>query len=274
MASDDSWVHAAQSHRSDPRILNRRTLEHDHRTLAGLLRPGLLVLDIGCGPGAITAGIAKAVGPHGQVVGIDREDSLLELARATHASVSNLRFELGDATTLNFHAQFDIVSSARTLQWIANPALAISKMKDAAKIGGMVVALDYNHVDNDWEPKPPPEFRQFYKAFLAWREANGWDNAMADHIPQLFRAAGLVDVNSLVQDEIVERGAADFTERTALWSDVIEKLGEKIAAAGFLTTLEVQAAGEGYREWAADHLSKQLLALHAVTGRVVGGSLA
>lgn len=40
---------AAQSHRSDPRILGRRTLQRDHRHLARLLRPGLAVLDVGCG---------------------------------------------------------------------------------------------------------------------------------------------------------------------------------------------------------------------------------
>ena len=48
-----------QTHRSDPQVLNRRTLEIDHRVLAGVLRPGMSVLDVGCGTGAITAGIAR-----------------------------------------------------------------------------------------------------------------------------------------------------------------------------------------------------------------------
>src|SRR5215472_11030821 len=106
----------AQSHRSDPRILGLRTLQRDHRCLAALLRPGLCVLDVGCGTGAITAGAAKAVGPHGHVVGIDRDAVLLELARTEHSMVPNLRFEYVDVTTLTSRAQFDIVSAARTLQ--------------------------------------------------------------------------------------------------------------------------------------------------------------
>src|SRR5690349_17877386 len=133
---------SAQSHRSDPRILGRRTLERDHRQLAGMLRPGQSVLDVGCGTGAITAGIAKAVGTDGQVVGIDRDEALLELARTEHASLPNLRFERGDVTSLTATAQFDVVTAARTLQWIADPALAISKMKQAAKASGMLVVLD------------------------------------------------------------------------------------------------------------------------------------
>src|SRR5690348_8806028 len=123
----------AQSHRSDPRILGRRTLERDHRALARLLRPGLSVLDVGCGTGAITAGIAQVVGAQGRVVGVDRDEGLLELARESHRECSNLQFGQADATSLRYCAQFDIVTAARTLQWISDPGLAISKMKDAAK---------------------------------------------------------------------------------------------------------------------------------------------
>ena len=136
---------AAQTHRSDPRILGRRNLERDHRCLAQLLRPGLSVLDIGCGTGAITAGVARAVGPDAQVVGIDRDEVLLGLARSEHAALQNLRFECGDATAMTFHSQFDVVSAARTLQWIASPSRAIAGMKQAAKPGGVLVVLDYNH---------------------------------------------------------------------------------------------------------------------------------
>ena len=157
----------AQSHRSDRRILGRRTVQRDHRCLAELLHPGLSVLDVGCGTGAISADAAKAVGPHGHVVGIDREEVLLELARTEHALVPSLRFEYGDVTTLTSCAQFDIVSAARALQWIAEPPLAISKMKQAAKPSGVLVVLDYNHTSNDWEPDPPGEFKLFYNAFLA-----------------------------------------------------------------------------------------------------------
>ncbi len=53
------------------RILNTRTLHNAHPRLAERLIPGLRVLDIGCGTGTITRGIAEAVAPHGEVVGVD-----------------------------------------------------------------------------------------------------------------------------------------------------------------------------------------------------------
>src|SRR5215510_15010023 len=116
---------SVQTHQSNPRILRRRTLERDHRHLATLLRPALSVLDVGCGTGAITAGIAKAVGPASEVIGADRDAALLEIARAEHGHVSNLRFEQLDAGGLDFRRKFDIVSAARTLQWISDPGTVV-----------------------------------------------------------------------------------------------------------------------------------------------------
>jgi len=258
----------AQSHRSDPRILGRRTLDRDHRALARLLRPGLSVLDVGCGTGAITAGIARAVGVQGHVVGVDRDERLLQLAREGYRECSNLQFQPGDATSLSYRAPFDIITAARTLQWISDPGLAISKMKHAAKRDGLLVILDYNHTKSEWAPDPPPAFRHFYRAFLGWRDANSWDNEMGDHLPAYFREAGLLAIRSEIEDEIAARGEADFVGRAGLWSEVIENLGEPVSKAGFCTESELRAARESYNAWVETGLEKQTLALRAVIGRV------
>ena len=260
-----------QQHQSDTRVLNRRTLQNDHRYLATLLRPGLSVLDVGFGTGAITVGIAAAVGPDGPVVGVDRDEDLLARAREEHSAIPNLRFEYGDATSLTFRGQFDIATAARTLQWIADPRLAVMRMKAAAKPGGLIVILDYNLAANEWEPKPPAAFRDFYQAFLDWRAASQWDNHMADHLPGLFQGAGLLDIESHIQDEIAERGAPHFEQHAKLWTWVIENVGERIVQAGFLTEAQLQEAHQRYEPWAETELTKQTLRMRTVVGRVVGG---
>lgn len=258
----------AQSHRSDGRTLGRRTLEQDHRHLVGLLRPGLSVLDVGCAGGAITVGIAKAVGPDGLVVGVDRDPSQLETARAHGMEHANLRFEPGDAGSLPYRSQFDIVTAARTLPWIPDPEQAVSAMARAAKPGGSVVILDYNHEDNGWAPAPPVEFQRFYQAFLDWRTAHSWDNRMAAHLPALMEAAGLVEVQSHIQDEVVERGDPGFPARTSLWIEVIDSVGAQVVQGGYCPDADLQTVRRLYEEWVLTELTRQTLAMRTVTGRV------
>jgi SAM-dependent methyltransferase len=201
-------------------------------------------------------------------VGVDRDDALPDIARLEHSGIPNLRFERGDATTLKFHREFDIVTAAPTLQWVGEPAAAVSSMAQTVRSGGIVLVLDYSHTRNCREPEPPREFMVLYEAFPAWRDANQWDNAMADHLPELFRHAGLTRIENHQQDEIVERGDADFSERAALWSEVIENVGRQLASARFCTGAQIEAAWEVYPSFVEGSLSQQTLAMSAVVGRV------
>ncbi len=118
------------------------------------------------------------------------------------------------------------------------------KMKGALRSGGMLVVLDYDHARNALEPEPPAEFRVAYQAFLAWRAANGWDNEMATHLPGLFRDAGLVDISSHVQDEIVDRGSPDFPETSKLWLRTLESCANSLIAGGFLNEDQFEPGAE------------------------------
>lgn len=221
------------------------------------------VLDAGCGTGAITAGIAKAVAPAGRVVGIDRDESLLQLARQEHLDIGNLTFETQDVLSLTYKNAFDIVTSARALQWVGDPAAALARMTGAAKQGGYIVVLDYNHDNNSWEPEPPESFQRFYQTFLGWRKANGWDNRMADSLPGLFCAAGIEEIEIHPDDEITTSGDPD----SSLWIRVIEGVGPQIVSEGMLSEPQRLAAESDYRDWAATRLQKQTLQMRTVIGR-------
>ncbi len=257
-----------QTHTSDPRVLDRRTLERDHRRLAELLKPGLAVLDVGCGTGAITAGIARAVGATGTVLGIDRDPTLLELARSRFADVQNLVFEEHDILSFDGQGGFDIAAAARTLQWISRPVEALKRMNSAVKPGGFVVALDYNHAQLTLEPPPPAEFCTFYDAFLGWREANGWDNWMADRLRPLFKEAGLKDVVVSVEDEIAAFGEPAFGDAVGIWGNVVETIGPQVALSGFLTEADRLSAAKAIEDWVKTRARRQTLVLRAARGKV------
>lgn len=94
--------------------------------------PGMRVLDVGCGDGALTARIADA---GAEVVGIDISPSLLEAARGRGLDVREL-----SVTALPFEAEFDAVFSNAVLHWVMEPESAIKRMRAALKPGGRLVA--------------------------------------------------------------------------------------------------------------------------------------
>ncbi|HEY1493349.1 MAG TPA: methyltransferase domain-containing protein [Candidatus Solibacter sp.] len=261
-----------QSHRSDARILNRRTLQRDHCHLARLLRAGMDVLDVGCGTGAITADIARAVGLDGMALGIDRDAANVAGAALQYAGLDSLDFQTADILALDeeFHNRFDIVTAARTIQWISEPQMAIRNMKNAAKSGGRVIVLDYNLDETRWEPAPPLAFLSFYQAFLDWRNANHWDNQMASHLTEFFRSEGLVDVATHPSDELVRRGDPDFVDPYAsgIWLYVIQTLGPNLVEAGFLEERARLRAEEDYGIYVRDALQMQRHSMLTVEGRV------
>lgn len=232
-----------------------------------MLRPDMSVLDVGCGTGAITYGIAKAVGEAGRVVAIDRDAVLIENAREAYP-LPNLEFEIRDAASLTYRAEFEIATAARTLQWISDPAAALLKMTRAVKPRGAIVILDYNHVANSWEPEPPAAFQTFYQGFLAWRDANHWDNRMAEHLPGLLRDAGLVEIETHNQDEVIGREDPDHERHFDVWRYVIESLGDQLVNGGFLTPEQLRASADAFKPWAATELVRQTIVMRTVTARV------
>ena len=248
------------------RLLETRSLAADHRRLAALLRPGIRVLDVGCGSGAITRGIGVAVSP-GQVVGLDVSRHLLEVAAALSTDHPNLRFDEGSVLDAGYAAEFDVVTAARVLQWLADPMSALQAMVRYTKPGGQVVVLDYNHLEATWDPPAPPAFARFYAAFLAWREGAGMDNAIADRLPEMFGACGLVDVTD--QDESESTNPADpaYLDRAALWVHTAAGRGRQMVADGALTEAERAAAEAEMRGWVERREGRQILCLRACVGR-------
>jgi SAM-dependent methyltransferase len=270
--SDTVATHRAQMPSGTERFLDARSLTSAHARLAELLRPGMTVLDVGCGTGAITEGIAEAVGPTGSVLGIDLSEALIARAKQRCERAANLSFELADVASLAGRPQrYDVVTAARLLLWLADPRAALAAMASVACPGGLVAVLDYNLRKTSWEPAPPESVPAFYDAFLRWRAQAGMDNEMADHLGALFEEVGLHEVRSVPQPEIARRGEEDFDVRIALWGQVIATRGHQVVADGFLTEARRAAAEADFTEWAAGAAQSQTMWLTAAEGLAPGG---
>ena len=248
-------------------ILDRRSLG-GHPRLAALARPGLRVLDAGCGTGAIIDGVAAAVGPGGLAVGTDVNRDLLRRARQRTAGRPALRIVRADIVAMPFAAVFDVVTAARVLQWLARPADAVAAMVRITRSGGVVLVLDYDHEAIRWRPQPPASMQAFYAAFLAWRAEAGFDNAIARRLPSLLEAAGAAAIRVTHQPETTTRADADFAQRAGIWADAAATRGRQMVADGFLSEADRQRAEAAYRAWIEAEAETMTLHLDAVEGIV------
>ena len=144
--------------------LMRRTATTNAAHLLPHLKPGQRILDVGCGPGNISVGLAQAVEP-GTLYGIDQAESQVDLARAVAASQrqENVVFQVGDATALPFEdGFFDVVHCHDVLLHVADTRALLVEMLRTLKPGGVIGCRemiarscftypDYGIINKCWE---------------------------------------------------------------------------------------------------------------------------
>jgi ubiquinone/menaquinone biosynthesis C-methylase UbiE len=255
-------------------ILDARTLEHDFKRLFEILESlpaqtrDFRVLDVGCGTGAITRGIAEILGVKGSVLGVDVSEIMLEKARTANVDILNLEFLSADIYNLRLENQFDLVVCARVLQWLAQPRDAISQMWHAIKPGGKLVLLDYNHLKGEMQPTPPSNFSSTIETFYRWKADAGMDNEIADHLQVMLLELGFQNVLVTPQLERTVRGDADFDSRMAIKVQILASRGHQLVKDGWLTETErAQAEEEEGRIWTRETAQSQTLYLLAIEGR-------
>src|SRR5690606_6792552 len=198
----------------------RRSLKADYRTLEPILKKGMTVLDVGCGTGSISKDIANIVGDSGKVIGIDNTEKFIISGKETYGNTQNLHLIHADFFSFETQEKFDLIASARTLQWLNNPKEALLKMKSLLKPNGIISILYYNHNKLEWNPERPGSMKEFYKIFLQWRSEAGMNNNMADDLPGLMKEIGMVHIEVLNSDEHYKKPRSDFNARVGIWSKV------------------------------------------------------
>jgi SAM-dependent methyltransferase len=260
----DKPIHRERS--SATRIFDNRTLETDYATLVPFLQKGLRVLDVGCGTGAISRGIAERIGATGSVVGIDNTEAFINSGKETYRHVPNLDLRHIDLFKFEPEEKFDLVIAARVLQWLSQPKEALKKFMSFLKPGGAISVLDYNHEALQWTPEPPESMKVFYQAFLSWRADAGLNNRIAEDLPACFADTGLHSIETFGAEEGYKRGDGNFIERAGIWSKVAEL--KQIVDEGYLSEEARLKAIEEYNEWVENDAQCMIMKLKEVRGRI------
>jgi ubiquinone/menaquinone biosynthesis C-methylase UbiE len=241
-------------HESVLRSHRWRTAENSAGFLLPRLAAGMSLLDVGCGPGNITADLAARLGG-GSVVGIDLSPEVIELARSQFDSVThpNLSFEVANVYELDVPDEsFDVVYAHQVLQHLSRPVDALTEMRRVLKPGGTLAVRDGDYQSFAWTPSSPLLDRWM----ALYHEITRTNHAEADagrFLKTWVRAAGFDDLVVTSSNWIYESD----DERSwwgGLWADRV--LHSEFARQGVeykLTSIEeLEQISEAFVRWAAE----------------------
>ncbi|EXU88952.1 methyltransferase domain-containing protein [Streptomyces noursei] len=251
----ESAVYTHGHHESVLRSHTWRTAANSAAYLLDSLRPHMQVLDIGCGPGTITADLAGLV-PDGHVTGLEHAPAVLEQARATAAArgVENIRFAVGDVHALDFPDDtFCVTHAHQVLQHVGDPVQALREMRRVTKPGGIVAVRDSDYATMTWYPE--------VEGMDGWLDlsrrvarANGGEPDAGRRLHAWARQAGF-------PPESITASASTWCYRTPeervwwseLWADrtVASSYARLAVDGGHATTEELSRIAAAWREWGA-----------------------
>jgi ubiquinone/menaquinone biosynthesis C-methylase UbiE len=242
------------SHGHDESVLRShkwRTVENSAAFVLPYLRDGMALLDVGCGPGTITADLARRI-PDGAVVGVDLPPDVIGTAQHDFGS-ANLRFEVGDVYALHFdEGSFDLVFAHQVLQHLGDPVAALGEMLRVIRPGGHVAVRDADYGAFVWSP-PDPRLSRWMEIYHQLTERNGAEADAGRHIHRWVRAAGF---------EQLQVSSSNWTFQTAddrawwggMWADRVRKsqYAHQSVEYGLTTDSELKGIAEAFLQWAAD----------------------
>ena len=218
-----------------------RTAENSAAYLLPHLRPDMTLLDVGCGPGTITADLATRVA---SVHGVDPSPSVIADASAAFPDVS---FAVGDLFDLDGH--WDVVHAHQVLQHLADPVAALRKL---GELGDLVAARDSDYTWFQWEPASVALDR-WREIYLAVTRRNGANADAGRHLLRWAHAAGFTDVTYTCTSWTFAT-PEDRAWWCGLWADrcLDSSFAQQAVDEGISTTDELASLAAAWRAWAED----------------------
>jgi SAM-dependent methyltransferase len=232
------------------RYMMRRYAARDAAFFLPVLKPGMALLDCGCGPGTITVGLAEMVAS-GSVVGVDVEPSQIELANKTvqDRGLPNIRIQQASVYRLPFpDNQFHALFSHALFEHLADPSAALSEIRRVLMPGGLV-----GIASPDWGgvliSPPDAEVDQAMQLYTLLQTRNGGNPFVGRELGPLLEATGFVDITLAA--------TYDCYERTSLICDLLAERIETAAVpggtpeGGMLDAMTVGKLVQALTRWAA-----------------------
>ena len=170
-----------------------RTVENSAAYLLPYLRPDHRLVDVGSGPGTITADLARLVR---EVVALEITDEAAALTRAEldRQGLPGIDVRVGDVHAIDLpDDEVDVVHAHQVLQHVADPVTALREMARVTRPGGVVGVRDSDYATFAWYPRLP-ELDRWLELYRDAARANGGEPDAGRHLLAWAHAAGLDDV--------------------------------------------------------------------------------
>ncbi len=232
----------------------KRTADTSAAFFLPFLKSGMRLLDVGCGPGSITTGLARRVEP-AATIGIDPSPSVIETARslAEAKGPRHLTFEVGTIYEPRFAPEtFEAVFAHQVLQHLGRPVDALRQIRTLLTPGGMVGVRDVDWGSTTFYPENQG-MRRFFTLYYELARRNGGEPNAGRYLRRWFREAGFAEARVTTStvsytDEAATREWGDtFAERT-----LHSNLADKALEFGIATRSELKEIAAAWRAWGRD----------------------
>lgn len=237
-------------HETVLRSHSNRTIENSAAYLREHLAPDARLLDVGAGPGTITAEFAARVA-HVTATEIGEQELSLSRRHAAGLGLANIDFAVEDVHALSFaDDSFDIVHTHQVLQHVADPVQALREMKRVTRPGGIVAARDADYAGFFWFPLFD-ELDDWLQLYRAAARANGGEPDAGRRLLSWARAAGFEEVTATASTWCY----ATPEERAwwgGMWSDRIleSALARQLTDDGFADRARLERISAAWLRWA------------------------
>jgi len=212
------------------------------------LRDGLTCLDVGCGGGDVTLELARRVAPNGTAVGVDLDETKLQLARAEahEQGITRVEFHRLDVREPSALPMVDFLYARFLLTHLSDPAAMVDRFHRQIRPGGVIAVEDIDFSGNLTRPASQA-FERYHELYRATVTRRGGDPDIGPRLPGLLKHAGFENIRvSVVQPMALEGEAKILSALT------MENIAGAVLEDGLASRAEIDGLVRELHAFAAD----------------------
>ncbi|MSS83994.1 class I SAM-dependent methyltransferase [Actinomycetaceae bacterium WB03_NA08] len=237
-------------HESVLRSHRSRTVENSAAYLLPFLNDDVHLLDIGAGPGTITADFAEKV-KHVTATEIGIEQLSLSKQTMSERQISNVSFAVENVEKLSFpDDSFDVVHAHQVLQHVSDPVQALREMRRVMRPGGIVAVRDSDYAGFVWYPAAPM-IDKWLHLYSTVARLNGGEPDAGRRLLSWAQQAGFADIQASSSTWCYST-EAERQWWAGLWAERITEssIAKQLVDHGLASTDDLRAISDGWLQWA------------------------